>query len=140
MNAGVVPYTREHGVESKTDKHGDQNSGYDGDAKFVEELANDAFHESDGQKNGHDGQGCGQYGQANLFGSNQCSFVGLFAHLNVSHNVFTYHDGIVNEQANAQAQRHQGHHVDRKAKHAHEPKRANQRNGQGQACNDRRTP
>ena len=46
VDAGVVPDTGEHGVQCEAHKHGDQNGRHNGDAKFMEKLADDAFHEA----------------------------------------------------------------------------------------------
>ena len=46
VNARVVPDAREHGVKREADKHGDQNSGHDGQAELVKELADDALHKA----------------------------------------------------------------------------------------------
>ena len=135
-----MPHTGEHGVEGKTHKHRDQNGRHNGDAKFVEELANDAFHKTNGQKHGHDGQ-CGRQNcQANFFCTDHGRVVRFLAHLNVAHDVFTNHNGIVNQKTYAQRQRHQSDHVDGEAKHAHKPEGANQRNWQCETCNDGRAP
>ena len=58
----------------------------------------------------------------------------------MANNVFTHHDGIVNQQTNAQRQGHEGHHVDGKAKQAHEQKSANHCNRQSQPRDDGRAP
>ena len=92
----------------------------------MEELSDDALHKADWQKHRHDRQRGGQHCQANFLGADEGCVIGVFAHLHVPHNVFAHHNGIVNEQAHAQGQRHQGDHVDGEAKHAHEPKRADE--------------
>ena len=92
----------------------------------MEKLANDAFHEANRQKHGHDGQRGGQNRQANFFGANQGCVIGVFTQLNMPHNVFANHNGVVNEQAHTQRQSHQRDHVDGEAKHAHEPKGADE--------------
>ena len=61
VNTGVVPDAGEHGVQRKAHKHGDQHGGHNGDAKFVEKLADDAAHKANGHENRHDGQGGGQH-------------------------------------------------------------------------------
>ena len=61
-----MPDAGEHRVQREADKHGDQHCGYDGNAKFMEELANDAAHETDGHEHSHDGQRGSQNGQTDL--------------------------------------------------------------------------
>ena len=58
----------------------------------------------------------------------------------MANNVFTHHDSVVNQQTDAQRQGHESHHVDGKAKQAHEQKSANHCNGQSQPRDDGRAP
>ena len=121
VNAGVMPNTGQHGVERETHKHRNQDGRYDGDAKLMKELANNAFHEANGQKHRNNGQGGCQHSQANFLGAYHGGVVSILAHLHMPYDVFTNHNGIVNEQAHTQRQRHECDHVDGEAKHAHEP-------------------
>ena len=126
MNAGVVPYTRQHGIECETHKHGDEYGCHNGDAKLMEEFTNDALHETNGQEDSHDGQGCGQNSQANFLRTHHGCVVGTSPHLYMSHDVLSNHNGVVNQQAHTQGQGHERDHVDGKTEHAHEPKCADQ--------------
>ena len=67
VNGWIVPDGREHRIEREAHKHRDQHRRYDGEAKFVEELANNAAHEANRQKHRDDGQRGGQHRQANFF-------------------------------------------------------------------------
>ena len=136
MDAGVVPNAREHGVKGETDKHRDKHRHHDGQTKLVKELSNDTFHESNGQEHGDDRESGGQHCQANFSGAFHGCGERVFAHLHMAHNVFAYHDGVVNQQTNAQRQGHEGHHIDGEAKQAHEQKSANHRNRQSQPGDD----
>ena len=140
QHAGVMPDAGHHWVKGKAHEHRDQHGGHDGDAKLVKKLADDAPHKSDGQKNRHDGQGGGHHRQANLLGAIERGLVGALAHLHVAHDVFPHHDRIINQQAHAQAQGHQGDHVDGETGHVHEQERANQGDWQGQAGDHRGAP
>ena len=126
VNAGVVPNTRQHGVERETHKHRNQDGRHNGDAKLMEELTNDALHETDWQKHRNNRQGGGQHSKTNFLGTNHGCVVSTLAHLHMPHDVFTYHNGIVNQQAHTQRQRHECDHVDCEAKHAHEPESSDQ--------------
>ena len=136
----VVPDARQHGVQRKAHKHGNQHRHHNGQAKLVEKLADDAAHKTNGQKHRHDGQGGGQHRQANLLRAVQRGLERRFAHLHVAHDVFAHHNGVVNQQAHAQAQRHHGDHVQGKTQHVHEQKRADDGNGQRQPRNHGRAP
>ena len=102
VNAGVMPYAGEHGVQREADKHGDQHRRHDGDAELMEKLADDAAHKANRQKHGHDRQSGRQHGQANLLRAIHGCVIGIFAHLDVAHNVLAHHNRIVNQQAHAQ--------------------------------------
>jgi hypothetical protein len=136
----VVPDRAEHRVEREADEHRDHHRGHDGDAELVEELADDAAHEADGQEDRHDRQRGGQHRQADLVGAVHRRVVGGFAHLHVAHDVLAHDDGVVDQQAHAQAQCHQRDHVDREAEQLHEQEGAHQRDRQRQAGDDGRAP
>jgi len=140
FDAGVVPDRGHHRVQCEADEHRDQHRGHDGDAELVEKLADDAAHETDGQEHGHDGQGGGQHRQTNFLGAVQRRLKRFLAHLDVAYDVFPYHDGVVNQQAHAQAQGHERDHVDGESEQVHEQEGADQRDGQRQAGNDGRAP
>jgi hypothetical protein len=140
VNGRIVPNRRQHGVQREAHKHRNEHRRHDGQAKFMEELANDATHETNGQKHRHDGQGGGQHRQANFLRAVQRGLPGAFAHLHMAHNVLAHHDGVVNQQAHAQAQRHQRDHIDGKAKRMHEGESANDGNGQRQPRDDGGAP
>jgi hypothetical protein len=72
----VVPDRRQHRVEREADEHRDQHRRHDGDAELVEELADDAAHEADGQEHRDDGEGGGQHRQADLLRAVQRGLVG----------------------------------------------------------------
>ena len=97
-----MPNAGQHRVKCETNKHGNQHSSHDGDAKLMKELPNDAFHKSDGQKYGHDGQGGGQHGKSNFLSANHGSVIGLFTHLHMSNDVFSNHNGVVNQEPDTQ--------------------------------------
>jgi hypothetical protein len=47
----------------------------------------------------------------------------------MAHDVLAHHDGIVDQQAHAQRERHQRDHIDGKAEPVHEEEGADQRDG-----------
>ncbi|OIQ69989.1 hypothetical protein GALL_484050 [mine drainage metagenome] len=106
----------------------------------MEKLADDAAHETNGQEHRHDRHGGGKHCQTDLTGAVHGSVKRVFAHLHVAHNVFAHHNGIVNEQADTQAQGHHGDHVDGETQQVHEKEGADQGNRQGQAGDDGRAP
>ena len=102
----------------------------------MEELANHPFHETNGQKNRNDRKSGGQHGQTNFFGAFHGRGESVLAHLHMANNIFSHHDGVINQQANTQRQSHEGHHIDGEAKQTHEQKCADHRNGQRQPGDD----
>ena len=136
VNAGVMPDAGQHRVERETHKHRNQYSRDDGDAKFMEKLAHDTAHETDRQKHRHNGQCGGQHRQTDFFGAIHGRGEGRFAHLHMAHDVFPHHNGVVDQQAHAQAQRHHRDVVDGEAKHVHEQKRADDGDRQRQTGDD----
>jgi hypothetical protein len=58
----------------------------------------------------------------------------------MAHDVLAHHDGVVDQQAHAQAQRHQRDHVDGEAEQVHEQEGADQRDRQRQPGDDGRAP
>src|SRR6266568_3248754 len=55
-------------------------------------------------------------------------------------NVFTYDNGIVDQQADGQGERHQGHDVEGHAHGVHDDESRDNRNRQSHAGDDRGTP
>ena len=106
----------------------------------MKKFTNDAAHKPNGQKHRDDGQSCGQHGQSNFL----CALHGRLkrglAHLHMAHDVLTHHNGVVNQQAHAQRQGHERHHVEGEAQHVHEQKRPNDGNGQREPRDDGGAP
>jgi hypothetical protein len=76
----------------------------DGQTELVKKLADDAVHEADGQEHRHDGQGGGHAppGRFRCVPSSR-GVVRCLAHLHMPHDVLAHHDGVVDQQAHAQA-------------------------------------
>jgi len=86
----------------------------------AEHGADDAAHEADRQEHRDDREGRGQHRQTDFCRAFQrrnlvCLEAAVHFHTGVPHNVFPHHDGIVDQQADAQRQRHQRNHVDGEA-------------------------
>jgi hypothetical protein len=62
------------------------------------------------------------------------------AHLHMAHDVLAHHDGVVDQQADAQAQRHHGHEVQREAEGIHGDEAADHRDRQRQPGDDGAAP
>ena len=136
----VMPDRAEHGVEREADEEADQHRHHHRDAKGMEELADDAAHEGHRRKHGHDGKGRGHDREADLVGALARGGDVVLAHVHVAHDVFAHHDGIVDQQPDAQAQGHHRHEVEREAKQVHGNEAGDHGNRQRQAGDDGAAP
>ena len=100
----------------------------------------DSFHVGHGNEHGDDRQGGGQHGQSDLARSFPRGREVILPPLEMAHDVFPHHDGVIDEQADGQGQGHQGHHVQGHAQEIHDRKGGDDRNGQGQTGDDRGAP
>ena len=107
---------------------------------MLEKLANNPAHKAHRQEHRHHGQRGGQHRQADFFGAVHRRLVMPLAHARMADDVLPHHDGVVDQQANRQGQRQQGHHIQGKARHGDGEQRANQRNRQGQPGDHRAAP
>ena len=126
----------QHGREAERDEAGDQNGHADGYRELVEQAAHDAAHEQHGDEHGRQRERHGENGEADLAGALDCRLHARLAHLDVAHDVFQNHDGVVHHEAHGERQRHQGEVVQRVAAQAIARERADHRHGQRQAGND----
>jgi hypothetical protein len=81
-----------------------------------------------------------EHGQADLVGAVKGRLSVRLAHMQVSHDVFTHDDSVVDQDADGQRESQQRHHVEAEAEHVEHDHRADDRNGQGEAGNDRGAP
>ena len=77
-------------------------------------------------------------GEADLARAVQRRLHAPLAHLHVADDVLEHHDGVVDDEAHGERQRHQREVVDRVAQHVHDHERADDGHGQGQARDDGR--
>ncbi len=67
------------------------------DAKLKKVFSDDAFHEDNGNKNGDQGQGCGNGSGGDFFCAVPCRLEGTLSHFSMAHNIFQNHDGVVDD-------------------------------------------
>ena len=99
----VVPDQGKHRVEGEGHEQRDQYGGRHHDAELEEEAANDAAHEGDGQEDRDDAEGRGEHREADLVGAVERGLAVRLAEADVAHDVFTHHDGVVDQDADGEA-------------------------------------
>ena len=140
MSLRVVPDRGEHRVESEGHEQRDQDGGRDHDTELEEETADDAAHEGHGQEHRHDAEGRGEHGEADLVGAVDGGLTVRLAEADMAHDVLAHHDRIVDQDADGEAQRHQGQHIQGEAEGGHHHEGAEHRDRQGKAGDDGAAP
>ena len=136
----VVPDRRQHRVEGEGHEQRDQHGGRDHDAELEEEAADDAAHEGDGQEHRHDAEGGGEHGEADLVGAVDRGLAVRLAEADMAHDVLAHHDRVVDQDADGEAERHQGQHVQGEAEGGHHHEGAEHRDRQREARDDGAAP
>ena len=116
----------------------DTDAGGDGEA--LEELPHDARHESRRCEHGQQGRRGRDNRQTDLIGRLDSCRIGRLAVAYVADNVLDLDDGVIDQNADGQRQRQQGHDVQRLAGQVHDPEGRNQRHGHGHRRDQRRPP
>ena len=145
MRCRIVPDGRQHRIEREGDEHRNQHCRRDRHAELVEEAADDAAHETHRQEHRDDREGGGHHRQADFSRAFQRSrlvilVASMHLHARMAHDVFPHHDRVVDQETDAQRQRHQRNHVDGEAEHVHEEEGADQRHRQRESGDDGGTP
>ena len=117
-------------------QHGDRNR----DAELEEVAADDAAHERDRHEHGDDRERRRGHGEADLVGAVECGAHVRLAHVQVPHDVLAHDDGVVDQQADAETERHQRQEIQREAEDVQRNESRDDRDRQGQAGDDRRAP
>ena len=110
-------------------RRGDHRDGQR-QGEFAEHAADDAAHEQ--QRDEHRDQRYRQrdHGKADLLRAAQRRFEGILAFLHVAHDVLDHHDGVVDDEAGADRQRHQRQVIEAEAAEPHHPEGGDQRQRQ----------
>ena len=107
----AAPYGRKHRRQGERDEQRDEHRPGDRDAALVEEAADDSTHERNRHEDGDDRERGRHDGEKNLLGSFERRRDEALAHLAVAHDVLDDDDGVVDENADRERQRHQRQHV-----------------------------
>ena len=126
----------QHRREGERDQGGDgDGDGQDG-GEFVEQPAEDAAHEQDRNEHGDQRNADRDDGEADLGRAIEGGAQRRFARLGVAHDIFDHHDGVVDDEADGDGQRHQREIVDREAEEPHGGQAAGQRQRYGDGGSD----
>ena len=128
----------QHRRQRHRDDAGDDDRDHDGDGEFVQQPPDDAAHEQHGNEHGGERDGHGQDGEADFARAAQRRLIGRLALLDVAHDVLQHDDGVVDDEADGQRQRHQREIVEAEAERGHAGEGADDRDGQRERGNEGR--
>ena len=136
----IAPDRREHRVEREADEQADQHGDGDGDAELEEEAPDDALHERDRHEHRDDRERRRHHREADLVGRLLRRLPVRLAHREVAHDVLAHDDRVVDQQADAQRQRHQREEVQREPERVQRDERRDHRDRKREAGDDRAAP
>ncbi len=125
----------QHGRRGERHHHRDGDGGGDGHGEFVEETPDEAAHQEDGDEDGDQRDAHRHDGEADLAGAQQGGIEGEHASLDVAHDVFEHHDGVVDDEAGRDGKGHQRQIVQRVIHQVHHAEGADDGEGHGDAGN-----
>ena len=102
----------------------------------MKQPADNVAHEQERDQHGKQGNGQRYDGEADLLGAAQRGFERVHAVFDIARDIFDHHDGIVDDEAGGDGQRHQRQIVEAEAQEIHRPERADDRQRHRQARND----
>jgi hypothetical protein len=104
----------------------------------TEETPDDATHEQDGDEYGDERGGHREDGEADLFGASHRGVEGTHALFEVAGDVLDDDDGVVDDEAGGDGERHEGEIVQRVAEQVHHAEGAEKRERHGDRGDERR--
>ena len=129
-----------HRRQGQGDDGRDGDGDAQGDGELAEEAPDDAPHEEDGDEHRQERDGDGDDGEADLLGPLERRVVGRLALLDEAGHVLGHHDGVVDDEARGDGERHQRQVVEAVAEQVHHAERRQERERHGHAGDDRRPP
>src|SRR5579863_4953711 len=122
-----------HRSESQRDDGGDEDRDGKRDREFAEQAANNIAHEEQRNQNGDQRDGQRNNRESDLFGAFQCGLQGRVALFEEAVDVFDHDDGVVDDEACGDGERHQCEVVQAVAGEVHDAEGAHDRKGDGDA-------
>ena len=127
----------QHRGERERHEAGHQNGHTDRDGELAEQAPHETGHEQQRNKDGHQRQRHRENREADFFRAVERRLHGLLSHLQVTHNVFEHHDGVVYDKTDREREGHQRQVIEAVAEHPHDRAGTDQRERQGQRGDDR---
>ncbi len=126
-----------HGRGGERDDHGNENGGGQSDGKFAEETADDAAHQKKRNEDGDERNADGEDGEADLLCAVEGGGEGVHAGFEMAGDVFHDHDGVIDDEAGGDGERHQREIVEAVAAEIHDREGADERDGHGDGRDER---
>ena len=108
-----------HGREGKGDERGDQDGDGQGDGELAEEPAHNVAHEEQRDKHRDERNGQGHDGEADLLAALEGGVHGAHPLLDEAGDVLDHDDGVVDDEAGGDGERHEGEVVEAVAQQVH---------------------
>ena len=115
------------------DHHGDGQR----EREFLEKATDQPAHQQQRQEHRHQRQADRDHGEADFRGAQQRRLQAGLAGFEVARDVFEHDNGVVDDEAGRDRQRHQREIVEAETKHIHGPEGADDRDRHGDAWNGR---
>ncbi|MNO87932.1 hypothetical protein D3C76_793660 [compost metagenome] len=120
----------EHRRQGQRGDHGDQDGHRHAEGEFAEQPADDAAHEQQRNERGDQREADGNHREADFRRALQRRLQPRLAALQVAMDVLHHHDGVVDDEADRDDQRHQGQVVEGEAEQVHRREAGAQRHRQ----------
>jgi hypothetical protein len=127
-----------HRRERQRDDRREQDRDRQRDRELAEQPADDVAHEQERDQHGDERHRQRDDGEADLLRTLERRLQRRLALLDVAVDVLDHHDGVVDDEARGDRQRHQRQVVDREPGQVHDRERADQRQRHRHARNERR--
>ncbi len=136
LEQGRAHHRRQGQRDDGRDHHGDGER----QGELAEHAPDEAAHEQQRDEHGEQRGGQRDDREPDLRGTVEGGRLDVLAVLAVPRDVLDHDDGVVDDEAGADGQRHQGEIVEAEAREPHHRERADQRQRQGRAGDDRGRP
>eukprot|EP01133_Synstelium_polycarpum_P027037 gene27037-biopygen23195 len=135
---GLQSVSADHGRDGQRYHGGNRNGECKRQRERLEETADNATHEEQGNEGGQQRQADGDNGETDLPRAFERRAHRLHARFQIGIDVFDHHNGIVDNEPDGYGQRHQGKIVDGQAPGPHGGEGAGQRQGHRDTCRNGR--
>ena len=126
------------GAQAQRDEGRDDHRHGHRDGEFAEEAADDAAHQKERNEDRDEGKGDRYDGEPDLTRTLERRIERALPHLDVAEDVLEHDDGVVDDEADRDGERHEREVVDAVAEQVHGAERRDERERHGDARNDGR--